>query len=306
MNVGQAIEKSLKYIAEYSNNSVKIPYSKNADYILRAKDFINAAQNEIAAQFKRIVKTFSIVQMALDSMTGLYGFDSIMHTNTDNVQTVGKGAKAYYFEVNDIATVYIEECVNGNWITLETINNNVKGKFTAYKNLINANNPNNDIRIRFSGNYPYMIKNRALYQYSFPDKNSIPDYVPYVKYQLPTDYMEIKSVTIIKDQRQRVSLAQYMIEGKKYLVLNYFDKGEIVTEYYAYPTQITSSTPDTAELEVDIEAQEAIPLYVGSHMIYDENPQLATILMNEYNLRLSRLIDVSNFTITEIQSVNNW
>ena len=287
-------------MAEYSVDGVPIPDGENADYLNRMNRFADTAQKELS-QVKKIHAVFNISHNPIKPQQGLLqGFDLKQYLPGTDLIDIYPGSRAYYFEVDNVADIYIEENVNGVWTTLKTINNTVKGQFTAYKGLINASNTTNQVRLRFSGNYVYNIRNKALYAYPFPTDADVMDYRPYVKYDMPSDFMELKKVIQQTDPRMYKEMIAYYWEGKRTFVLNYYDTGSFDIHYYRYPTSIDAITPDTYEFEIDTEAQEAIPFFIAGHCLMDENANLAIQLLNEYQTKLSRLYMSDDFGITTI------
>lgn len=291
MNLKTAKEKAIQLINEYSNNGSLISAAQNADYLNRMNNLADTAQKEIAT-VRKIHAVYNISQNPILNQLGLTkGFDIEQHLDTDHTTTVATGSKSYYFEVDRQATIYIEEQISGVWTVLQTISvpSSVR-EFTAYKGLITPSSSTNAVRIRFSGTYPYNIRYRALYAYTFPSASDVPDYRPYIRYTMPADFMELKKVSHETDPRQYVSLTDYKWEGKKTFVVNYYHKGGFIIEYYRLPTTITSSTDEnTYEFEVDVEAQELIPYYLGAHVIMDENQGIGTLLLNLYQSKLANL-----------------
>ncbi|MET3699516.1 hypothetical protein SAMN05877753_111154 [Bacillus oleivorans] len=303
MNLGEAKRKALSLMAEYSVDGVPIPDGENADYLNRMNRFADMAQKELAT-IKKIHASYPIAHNPIKPQQGLLkGFDLIQYLPGTDIIDQYPGSKAYYFEVDGVADVYIEENVAGVWTPLVTINNTTKGVFTAYKGLINASNPNNMIRLRFSGPYVYNLRNKALFAYSFPTADDVPIYRPYIRYEMPADFMELNKVIHETDPRAYKELVEYYWEGKRTFVLNYYLNGSFLIQYYRYPTTIDSTTPDTYEFEVDTEAQEAIPYYMASKAIFDENQTMATQLLNEYQVKLSRLTTDDNYGIQTISQL---
>ncbi|MBS4173472.1 hypothetical protein [Bacillus sp. FJAT-49736] len=300
MNLGEAKKKALSLMAEYSVDGVQIPDGENADYLNRMNRFADISQKEIA-QVKKIHAVYHIAHNTIKPLQGLLqGFDLKQYTPGSDLIDVYPGVKAYYFEVDNLADIYIEENIGGTWTPLVTINNTVKGIFTAYKGLVNASNPSNQVRLRFSGDYVYNIRNKALYGYTFPTAEDVPIYRPYVKYEMPSDFMELQKVVQESDPRVYKEMIAYFWEGKRTFVLNYYETGSFEIHYYRYPSDITLATPDTYEFEVDIEAQELIPFFMASKAIFDENQTFSIQLLNEYQTKLSRLYTQDDFGITTI------
>lgn len=294
-------------MAEYSNDGVLIPDGENADYLLRMNRFADQAQKELAT-IKKIHATYQITQNPIRNLLGLLqGFDLKQHLNEDLTDTQAIGAKSYYFEVDRQAEVYIEEQVNGVWTELKhiTVPATVR-EFIPYKGNLNLFNSNNAVRIRFSGQYPYNIRNRALYPYNFPTDNDVPDYKPYVKYQMPADFMEFNTIVHEGDTRVYRNQFQFYWEGKRTLVLNYYDQGSFTVHYFRYPSDITQQTPDTYEFEIDIDAQELIPFYLAAHALMDEDMARAIQFLNEYENKKRLLSMDERLGNTQINEVYGW
>jgi len=300
MNLGEAKRKALSLMAEYSVDGVPIPDGENADYLNRMNRFADMAQKEVA-QVKKIHAVYSISNNPIKPQQGLLtGFEMRQHIPGNDIIDVYPGSKAYYFEVDNIADIYIEERTPDGWKVLETINNTVKGRFTAYRGLIQAENPQADIRLRFSGYFVYNIRHKALFEYWFPSAEDVPKYEPHVKYEMPPDFMELSKVIQRTETRQYREMISYFWEGRRTFVLNYYETGSFDIHYYRYPTTITQETDDTYEFEVDIEAQEAIPFFMGARAIMDENPTIGIQLLNEYQVKLSRMYTADDFGNTSI------
>lgn len=300
MQLGEAKKKALSLMAEYSVDGVPIPDGENADYLNRMNRFADTAQKEIA-QVKKIHAVVNISNNPVKPQQGLLqGFDLKQYLPGNEIVDIYPGSKAYYFEVDNVADIYIEERTVNGYVPLITINNTTKGKFTAYKGLIQASNPSADIRLRFSGDYVYNIRNKALFAYSFPTADDVPDYRPYLRHEMPADFMELNKVIQQTDPRSYKEMIAFYWEGKRTFILNYYDTGSFDIHYYKYPTSITSSTLDTYEFEVDTEAQELIPFFIAGHALMDENQTLGIQLLNEYQVKLSRLYTTDDFGITTI------
>lgn len=309
MKLGEAKDKAVKLIAEYSNNGNVISTIANADYTLRMNDLVQAAQLEICKE-KPIFASYQITQNPIPNQIGLLqGFDLVQHLDKD-YSIAANGSKAYYFEVDREATVYIEEQTSaGVWTILSTIAVPSGTKsFTPYKGLITPSSASNMVRLRFSGTYPYSIRNTALYGFTFPSVADVPDYRPYVKYAMPADFMELKDVIYEADERQYNKYGNYYWENRKTLVLNYYMKGSFTVEYYRYPTEITSTASDDTAFELDPDACELIPYYLAAHVSMDE-PQkqnMVSYYLNMYQQKMANLGGDEHAGISFIQNTSGW
>lgn len=306
MSLGSCKTKAIKLINEHSVNGSLNSIATNADYTLRMNDLADIAQKEVAT-IKKINAAFTITQNAIPNVLGqLTSFDLIQHLATD-LSYAYAAAKSYYFEVDRACTVYIEEeQTTGVWTVLETITVPTITVFTAYKGLIAAVGATNNVRLRFSGSYPYNIRNRALYLYTFPTAAEVQVYKHWVKYDLPTDFMELKKIINEGDPRQYNILSDYKTEGRNSILLNFSMRGSFRIEYYKFPITIDSTTDDAAEFEIDTAAQELIPYYLAAHMLMDESPSRGTLLLNMYQAKLGNLYTSDNINSNLTSNTMSW
>jgi hypothetical protein len=307
LDLGTAKLKALQYMREYSTNNNINSAAQNGDYTLAFNNAADTAQKKIAT-IKKIITTYSFSRNPILNQLGmLQGFDIVQHLDTDNTVSVAVGSRAYYFEVDRQCSVYIEEQVGGAWTILSTIVvPNTVTSFTAYKGLINPSSVLNQVRIRFGGLYPYNIRNRYLCQYTFPTVADIPDYTPWVKYTMPANFMKLKSIDHRTDVRIYEHMSDYYWEGKRVLVVNYYYNGSFDIEYFTYPADITAATLDTYLFELDVDACEAIPYFMGAMALIEENPSISTTLLNLYQAELGNLDQLDTGVATMVLSLNPW
>ena len=93
----------------------------------------------------------------------------------------------------------------------------------------------------------------------------------------------------LTDSRQYEQRAEFYWEERDTIALNWHALGEYIVEYFAYPADLTLSTDDSYEFEVDTEALEAIPLYAAAQVLLNENNVVGDRLMNEFNVLLANL-----------------
>lgn len=305
MNLAESKQIMLDYILESVTNGALTATAKNNDYLLLHNRLADIAQKEIS-QVKHIHDRYLITQNSIPNQLGdSECFNIIQHLDTDDISSEAVGSKAYYFEVDNLATIYIEEEIASVWTVLSTISNTAAGEFTAYKGLITALSSANAIRIRFSGSYPYNIRNRALYAYTFSSNATVPNYTPYISYAMPSDFIELNKIIYRGDNEVYSNYVDYYWEGKM-LLLGYSVSGSFDVLYYKHPLTITASSLDTVEYEVDIEAQQLIPLYVASKVVAEEKPTLSGLLFNEYRLKLSQLSDIDIHGDNTISINDGW
>lgn len=310
MKWSQLVSSTIKLLDFYSNAGNVIPSSdgNTLDATLRFPEFAQIAQIEIATTAKYIRKVKEISQNPIPNLmvSPLYQFNIYSHLNRDITDMTAKGAKSYYFEVDNVADIYIEEETAPNtWTVLDTINHTTpKGIYTTYKGFIAATNVNNNVRIRFSGSYPYNIRNRFLCAYTFPTVEDIPNYQRYVKYTMPDDFYQLEKVVNKGNDMLYQDTVDWQWEGRNIIAVNYFLVGEIDVFYYAYPTPVPSNPTDDWEFDLDEEACQAIPFYVASQVLIDD-PANKSTSMTLLTLYQGKLANMSNVITQGAQSIKN-
>lgn len=306
MDLGTAKKKAINLINEKSSKGVLITDLKNADYLYRMNELADMAQKEIAT-IKKIHAVYSISQNPIANQMG-DAFDLIQHLATDLTDTVAVGSRAYYFEVDKPCTVYVEEeTSDGVWTVLSTITG-ADASFTAHKGLINPSLTTNNVRLRFSGSYPYNIRNRALFAYTFATTADVPDYCPYVKYTMPATFMELNKVVQQTDSQRYKYLQDYHWEGKLTFAIRYLLTGSFDVLYFKYPADITTESLDTVVFEVETDAQELIPLFIAGHILLNDNinRNAGILLLNEYQGKLANLSSNKTPSSSTVQNDMGW
>jgi hypothetical protein len=246
---------------------------------------------------KFITKSIEITQQSLQEMnilpSPLYMMNIYQHQNDDIPPYTAIGAKSYYFEVDNPATVEIT--VDG---VTTTITNTVKGKFTAYKG--NISNPNKKaVTIEFKGSYPYQYRNIAFYAVTFETDADVWDYVSERRYELKTlatDFYKIKEIIYQGgfNENRYEKTSDYHMEGDSTLVLNGFNKGSWKVTYYAYPQTITKTTLGTLELTLDPEVSALLSTYIASELMMEDEPSMAVQFRNEFEVARGELRPTDN------------
>ena len=120
----------------------------------------------------------------------------------------------------------------------------------------------------------------ALFSQSFETLADIPNYRPYVPFEMPDDFFLLKTINCEAPNRQYTTLGNYYWQGQKTLMLDYFNSNQVIVNYFAYPTTIDDSSPDTQELELDAEAVELIPYYLAAYLKNDDELNLSVNFQN--------------------------
>ena len=295
---GDAKAYFLNLIDEASKKGVDIALSKNADYRRKFDEFLDTAQKYIANIIK-IPAVTTLTQNPIATMEGLFkGFD-IEQILPDKPKVYNfTGCKSMHFEVDNVCTVEIK--VNG--VVTETINNTAKRVFTTYKVLTGALSTDS-VQITFSSLYPFNKRNTGFYAYEFPLSTDIPDYTPFVSYDMPADFLEFDSVIIKSDPRIYASYIAHKWENNKKIILNYYDKGSFDIHYYKYPATIASDALDTVTLDIEDKAFEVVALQCAIMATAADNPSLSSWIRSLYVEKIQNISQKEQPIQNNVQTV---
>lgn len=296
MNVGELFKRTMGIIDEFSINGTLRSASDNADYRLRFNRIVDRLQKDLS-MIDKISTSSQFTQYPFTNQLGEYeGHSLVQHFNSDIENVSATGSRGYYFEIDGPATVNLQEEITSVWTDLSTVSNtSTPTSFTAFKGTITPSSTSNNIRILFSGSYPYRIRNTALFTTLFAGSTYIPEYKEYVKYTMPTDFMELDKI-VWEDGRNREKFADYYWENPQTLCVNYYYQGSFTVFYYKYPTDISSddatpSTYDSTSLEVNTSGQEVLAYGAAAELLLTDpsNQSSAITLQNLYNYKRSEL-----------------
>lgn len=111
------------------------------------------------------------------------------------------------------------------------------------------------------------------------------DPLDYTFIGIPADCEKILNVEL-KSYPEFKSIS-YKVYNDNILVSPYIE-GTIIVTYTKIINDITTDTSENTELEIDKTYQEFIPYYVAGHIYFEDNPTIATTLLNEYEQKLLR------------------
>ena len=275
-------------------------------YIKSMPQVVNEALQLLSTAGKYITKSLEITQNPITNILPQSLYMMNIYSHTADVTYSATSAKAYYFEVDNAATIEIS--VDG--VVTDTVNNTIKGKFTSYKGIID--NPlGKTVEIAFKGLYPYSYRNIALYDANFETEADIWDYVSEKRYELKelvSDFYKLKDIVYqsgFNDVRYEKT-SNFHTEGDSTLVLGGLNKGSWKVTYYAYPQQITKTTPDETILSLDPEVVVLLPLYMASELLMEENLSMALTIRNKFETARELLRPNTDSGTVEFISESGW
>lgn len=290
MNLGQAKERALALLDEYSNNGALLghEYRGRMDYVLRFPMFFDLAQKQ-AALAKPVLHRLELTQQLSQNLVA-NGFQPVLHEQEDLLYYAGRNAGAYAVSAESGIYLQIEsQQENGVWRTVLHRETEPTGEAVPVmmKGLLQTENK--PVRIRLTGPYRYTVFRRAVYQGKFTSSEQIPEPEPWIGYPLPDGFLRVR--TLLNDCGE--PWENYRLCQKE-LLLPWLFQGTLQLTYEKMPDTITTMTPDTAEFEVSEDAQTALPYFVAAQCLLYEEPEAANYLTAQFqnlllNLRQDRI-----------------
>jgi len=303
MTVKECKDAVLKLINQYSiaGGTVALSYNNQADYIARMIPLINDAQMEIAKTVRRIPAQFEIVQ---NPVRNLYRGEAItLHGNADVVcNATSEPARSYYFEVDGVSTVYVEELVDGEW-GVAAIHNITPDKigFVPVKGLLKEGT--GKVRFRLSGKYPYTFWRGAFYAYDYPSVDAVPVFSEFLEYSMPDDYYQLNGRGVPYYGDEFVMSHDFRWRSDRVLMLRRNLVGQFLVDYFRYPIRLADNVADNVELDNEPDTHEAIPYFVAAMLCQQDNPSLSATLYNVFETRISRLNEATFTENLEVEDV---
>lgn len=238
------------------------------------------------------VKAVEVNHAPLQNLLSVGAGQISKHEGRKDLIFTAPRAAAYAFECDGIGEAYIEECNGENtWSPIADVSlDGNHGVYKAYKGVVETNG--HPVRLRFSGNYTYYVKNVAVYSEVYSDKaEDVPLYNATCSYDISTlvdDFLALASPPISFEDGFKYLSSGYRVESGKRLVLPYEEKGIYNVQYYKRPRAINLTdrpTEDNAEIELDDEIVTLLPLRIAADVWLEDEPEKAQHYMSLYRER---------------------
>lgn len=275
------------------------PTRNTKDYLNSMVETGNRGLRDLATAGKYIIKSYEILQNPIPNLLG--DMSAIYQHLNEDIEYSAK-AYAYSFDVDGPCEVYIE----ANNVVVGTITHTTN-EYKNYKGRI-INLFNDDITIRFSGDYPYQYTNVALYGVMFESDEKVWRYSKQRKYnlkELVDDFYELHSTDVVHETPY-LKIGDYFWEGDSTLVLNGTQSGKWIVHYFAYPQTLDKQTPDLTEMGLDPEVEALLPLYMASELYFEESPSKATQFRNQYEAGKEQLKPVKTHGKAQFVDTSGW
>ncbi len=270
-------------------------------YSVKTPGLLTLLQTELIKQGD-LFSTYEISNKPIESMLGYMSeFDVVQFLGTELSYECEGSVKAYYFEVDRVGTVYVED-YNGTWNTLATIvTTYTASSFTAYRGVVTPSVGATQSRLRFTGDYYYLSVNRAMFSVPFALAADVPDYKPWVKYQMPLDFKSVNEIIEEYPNQQYGQDSAYKWEGRRDLYINYFYVGKVRIVYRPAPLILTALT-DSLQVD-DVTARTLLPYGLAAHLMLEENSATASFFNGRYE-ELKR--DAAKKPPSSTEMINNY
>lgn len=233
----------------------------------------------------------------------------------EELQYPAEGAKSYYFEADGNGIVYVEKYTPDGWAVIDTVPLTSTRKFVAYRGFIKEAGEfvGDLVRLRFSGEFVYFVKNVAMYDKLYSDDEAdIPAYEPFTRYdinELTDDFLALCCPPIKEDGGNTIINQEYGVEGNSVILLPYNHNGLFKVLYKRRPAPIINSgeMDDETEIDLDVELCALLPVLIAAYVWIDDEPQKSEyykFLYNEQAAEIERRGKDTSPVI--IKSSNGW
>ena len=314
ITLGDFKNRVLHKIREFSNAGTIVPEDRNLDYFLSMPAQINDELMVLTTSIKKIQKRHDITHYMPYNQLGRREWNEMQIHRDDDISFMALGSRAYSFQVGDSAVIYIEEEINSVWTILATINHtSATGQgYTSYKGKITASSTENNVRLRFSGDYFYPFRWVALFEENFETDDKVPDYQPYVPYVMPENFFELNKIVFTHPYEVNEEYSRYKYSKEDvdriYLGFDWYETGEFSIYYYAYPDVIPDNATDEYVINLNDELIPLLILKVASLLQIDENTYMSEILAQDYAIAYNNLVETKqdNLSSELVHNVSNW
>lgn len=290
----------------FSADGTSIPSDDSTrDYLAAMPYAANEGILMLSTAGKFLVKNFSIAVNPIKNLLKEYNATVIHSLVSGEMSFEADGVKSYCFEVTGkcTANVILDE------IAVETYEIDNINKYELIKGIV-ENPEGHKIIIAFESEYPYAVKNVAMYEAKFDDSANVPMFAEKLRYKVSDfveDFHSVNSIYFEGEHPQYIKTDEVFQEGDKVLVLDSNVAGNYIIYYNALPVEITSSTDDEYDLPLDREVAALLPLYMASEIYKDDDLSTATSYRNEFEVGFDRLQNAQPSGIAErVTSESGW
>ena len=277
--------------------------------------FYQAAKRALlqVATVRPAVKALSINHTPLENVATRESFTPIL--KRDELIIEGNGAKAFYFEADGNGHAYAEANVDGDFRMCDDLELNGNRSYKAYRGFfkIGSNFVNAQVRLRFTGDFAYSVRNIGLYKDIYSaEKEDIPAYEPFTRYDisaLADDFLALTSPPVLEDENHAPLNGGYDIEDGRVILLPYGKGGCYKVLYKRLPNTVEyekKADEDTRRIDVDEDLAVLLPNLVAAYLLAEDEPNLAEYYLTLYQQQAAVIASaVRDYTPIKIRH-NGW
>lgn len=272
----------LRWLDEATVNGQEATAEQIADYKDRAAHMLDGVIKFLAGHFK-LPAVHTVVREPMKNMTGKGFACSAVYPDKPFTMSA-KGAGAFYLECQGGCIVRI---IGGE----ERIIESRSEAFAPIK----GNLKSGEDTIIVESSCPAAVRNAALFAYSFEDDERVPDYTPWVSYDMPEDFREFECCNQTSDCHSYREFPDVRREGHKTFLLPYEASGQFDFHYWRNPADIPADAPDDTELETEARAAQLIPLKLAADVTagVDDTLTISYYLDNRFNYMIANILTES-------------
>lgn len=293
-----------KMFAAEGNN---IPSDESVvDYIAGMPQAANEALQLLSTANKFIIKTLEIAHSPVANLLPDSMAKKVHTEEGGEISFQGNNAHSFYFEFlgKGNYSVYV-----GN-VEVSTGTIDSKKSYKALRGTFGNNGA--DVSIRFTSEYPFSVKNIALYKAKYEEAEEVMPFTEKIRYNLKdiaNDFYQLarNEVYYEGENPEYARTANYFQEGESVFLVDREMSGNYTIYYKAYPPTITDGTEDDYELPLDSEVVVLLPLYMASQLYKDDDNGIATVYRNEFEVARELLFNQTP-TLSEehVVSESGW
>lgn len=217
-----------------------------------------------------------------------------------------ENVKSYYFEADGtgVATIEMQD-KQGNWATTKVITLIASRQFEGYRGKIlnGEESIKGIIRITFSGEFAYNVRNVAFYENLYSnDDVDIPAYGVAKRYNISIlckDFLAFCCPPLSDGEGNYILDSDYSIENKDTILLSHSLRGSFNIKYERKVKSIDDLGEyiDAVVIDLDDELSALLPLLVAAYIWADDEPAKAEFYLGlyreqEYTIR-SRVTNIN-------------
>jgi hypothetical protein len=300
-------------VSQLYNSVAQLGFEDSLEEDSRFIFAVNRALLQVNA-LRPVTKAFVINHNPLENK--IKGMDFKPIERKQELIYYANGVKSYYFEAEGIGRLIIEHLEADEWNTIgEQIIDSPIG-FTQYRGFIkkDGNFINDNVRMRFTGDYIYTIRSVAMYEYIYSENaKDIPAFAPFSRYDisdLAKDFLTLSTPPIVEAEGGLYLNQDYAIENGRVILLPREKSGVYKVVYNKKPQYIKreqSVSEDMTAIELDEDLCSLLPTLVASYIWLEDEPQKAEYYLALYREGAANIASrVRNVTSIPIISTNGW